>query len=76
MNIAKRLEALEDAAKKAEGPERLDVIRVIVAPDRSITGAMRRIESGTYAPVSVYELATIRGCAAYARAGDGFNHLG
>lgn len=60
MNIAKRLEALEAAAVKAEGPETFDVIRVIVAPDQSITGAVRRGENGELVPVSDEELAEIR----------------
>lgn len=60
MNIAKRLEALEAAAVQAEGPEKFDVIRVIVAPDRSIVDALRRGEGGALVPVSEDELADIR----------------
>ncbi len=61
MNImTKRLEALEAAAVKAEGPERIDVIRVIVAPDQSIVRALRRAENGTLVPVSADEFADIR----------------
>ena len=60
MNMIKRLEALEAAAVKAEGPERFDVIRVIVAPDRSVTEALRRGEHGELVPVSDEELAEIR----------------
>jgi len=60
MNMAKRLEALEAAAAKAGGPERFDVIHVIVAPDRSIDGAFRHGEGGALVPVSEDELADIR----------------
>lgn len=62
MNIGKRLEALEAAAMKAEGPERIDVIRVIVAPDRSIVRVLRRGQHGEPVPVSDDELADIRRC--------------
>jgi len=58
--MAKRLEALEAAALKAEGPERFDVIRVIVAPDQNIVKALRRAEGGALVPVSEDELADIR----------------
>lgn len=60
MSMAKRLEALEAAAVKSAGPERIDVIRVIVVSDRSIVGAMRRVEGGELVPVSVEELEDIR----------------
>ena len=60
MNITKRLEALEAAAVKAEGSEKLDLIRVIVAPDQSIVKALRRGEGGALVPVSEDELADIR----------------
>ncbi|MDZ4252670.1 MAG: hypothetical protein U1A72_08890 [Sulfuritalea sp.] len=62
MNITKRLEALEAVAMKAEALEKFDVIRVIVAPDRSIVNALRRGEGGALVPVSEDELAHIR-CA-------------
>jgi hypothetical protein len=58
--MAKRLEALEAAAVKAEGPEKLDVIRVIIDPDQSIVKALRRAEGGALVPVSVEELEEIR----------------
>ena len=60
MNISKRIEALEAAATKAEGPEWFDVIRVIVAPDKNIIEAVRHGENGALVPVSDDELAEIR----------------
>ena len=60
MNVAKRLEALEAAAVKTERPEQIEVIRVIVARDCSIVGAMRRVEGGARVPVSMEELEDIR----------------
>lgn len=60
MSVTKRLEALEAAAAKAEGPEKFDVVLVIVAPDRSIDNAFRHGEGGALVPVSEDELADIR----------------
>jgi len=70
MNMTKRLEALEAAAVKAEGPKKIDIIRVIVALDRSITGAYCRNENGRLVPVSDEKLADIR---RQARAEEGSN---
>lgn len=59
-NMTKRLEALETAAVKTQGPEKIDIVHVIVAPDRSIVGACRYGEARMLVPVSVEELADIR----------------
>lgn len=59
MQLTKRLEALEAAAVKAEGPEKIDVVRVIIDPERNIVGASR-VESGKRVEVSASELEEIR----------------
>ena len=60
MNRIKRIESLEAAAANAQGAEKLDIVRVIVAPDRSIVGACRHDETGMVVPVSDAELVGIR----------------
>ncbi len=60
MRLTKRLEALEVAVIKASPPEPVDIVRVIIAPDRSINGAYRRVR-GELVSVSDSELSEFRG---------------
>lgn len=59
MSLTKRLEALE-AKADAKTIEPLEIVRVIVAPDRSILRALRYGAGGVLVPVSDDELAEIR----------------
>ena len=59
MNLTKRVEALE-AKVNAQIIEPLDIVVVIVAPDRSIVKACRYDANRQLAPVSDGELAEIR----------------
>jgi len=59
MNLTKRLEALE-AKVSALVIEPLDIVVVIVAPDRSIVKACRYDANRQLVPVSDDELAEIR----------------
>ena len=60
MSFTKRIEALEVAAIKADGPKRFDVIRTIIERDRSIVKVLRRGDGGALVPVSGDALAGIR----------------
>ena len=61
MGIIKRLETLEAvAAAKGQLDERMEIIRVIVAPDLSIISAWRFDENRERVPVSEEGLANIR----------------
>lgn len=56
-----RIVAMEAAVSaKARGLETMDIIRVIIAPDRSIVGAMRRAENGSFVSVSENDLENMR----------------
>lgn len=48
-----RIVAMEAAVSaKARSLETMDIIRVIIAPDRSFVSAMRRTENGAFVSVS------------------------
>ena len=57
MSFAKRIEALEVAAIKADEPKQFDVIRTIFAPDRNIVGVFRYAD-GVLVPIAAEGEAT------------------
>lgn len=58
MNINKRLEKLETTAKVQV--DKIDIIRIIIERNGTISGAIRRDASGKYVSVSDEELKEIR----------------
>lgn len=61
MNLHKRLEALEAAiAAHAQLGEGVDIVHVIIEPDRSVGGAFRMV-GGKQTDVTESELAEIKG---------------
>jgi len=73
-NHLNRIAALE-AKAKAKNRAKLDIVRVIVASDRSVVIAFRRSANGTLLPVSEVELADIRRQAEIDRAARTGNPL-